>query len=142
VIQRKSRYSGAQAAAPAGAAAASRLRKVKRASDRSRVTIPLLQAAEADQEAQRRLERAERAEERNGAPPFDGDPRLTLYVVDRIVWFAHWMDELSLNRLPPKTKRSRAELTAKLRAEFPEDLIDLAWTRLARRGAPVLARVG
>jgi hypothetical protein len=141
VIQRKSRYVGAQAAAPSGAAAASRARNVKRASNRARVTIPLMQAAEADKEAQRQLERAERAQERAGAAPFDGDTRLTLYVVDRIVWFAHWMDELSLNRLPPKTKRSRADISDKLSAEFPEDLVKLAWTRLARRAAPVLERI-
>jgi hypothetical protein len=136
MIQRKARY-----AQPSTAAAANRTRQTKRASDRSRVTIPLLNAAAAEKEAQRQLERAERAEERAGAPPFDGDARLTLYVVDRIIWFAHWMDDVSLNRLPPAKKRSRDEITALLRAEFPEDLIDLAWTRFARRKAPVLKRV-
>jgi hypothetical protein len=141
VIQRKTRYAGTSTAAVSAGAAASRARSVKRASDRARVTIPLMQAADADKEAQRKIERAERAQERDGAPAFDGDPRLTLYVVDRIVWFAHWMDHVSLNRVPPAKPRSRAEITEKLRAEFPEDLIELAWTRLARRDAPVLERV-
>jgi hypothetical protein len=138
MLQRRSRYPGAK---PAPTQAASRARQIKRASDRSRVTIPLLQDAAADKEAQRKLEREERAQERVGAPAFDGDPRLTLYVVDRIIWFAHWMDEVSLNRLPPGKKRSRAEITALLQSEFPDDLIALAWKRLDRRVAPVLDRI-
>jgi hypothetical protein len=142
MMQKRSRYAGSQAAPATARQAADRTQRVRRANDRSRVTIPLFQAAEADKEAQRLIEREERAQERAGAPPFDGDARLTLYVVDRIVWLAHWMDHLSLNQLPPKTKRSRAEITALLRKEFPEDLIALAWTRLARRAAPVLKRVG
>jgi hypothetical protein len=138
MLQKRSRYAGTK---PAPGLAANRARQVKRASDRSRTTIPLFQAAEAEKEAQRRIERAERASERAGGPAFDGDPRLTLYVVDRIIWLAHWMDELSLNRLPPAKKRSRAEITAALQAEFPDDLIALAWRRLARRDAPVLDRI-
>lgn len=142
MLQRKSRYAASRTPAKAVAASqASRTRSIRRASDRSRVTIPLLQAFEAEKEAQRRLEREERAQERAGAPPFDGDPRLTLYVVDRIVWLAHWMDEVSLNRLPPAKKRARAEIASVLRNEFAEDLIALAWTRLARRDAPVLERI-
>jgi hypothetical protein len=139
MLQKRSRYARSTPG-PAGTATA-RARQVRRASERSRITIPLLQAAAADREAQRRLERAERAEERAGAPAFDGDPRLTLHVVDRIIWLAHRMDDVSLNRLPPPGKRSRAEITALLCAEFPEDLIELAWARLARRDAPVLERV-
>ena len=137
MVRKKVRYAGT----PSTSAVASRERAVRRASDRSRTTIPLLQEAAADKEAQRQLERAERAQERAGAAAFDGDPRLTLYVVDRIIWFAHWMDRVSMNQIPPKTKRSRAEIDAALRAEFPEDLIALAWTRLARRDAPVLEKV-
>jgi hypothetical protein len=138
MLQKRSRYAGSK---PAPTPAANRARQVKRASDRSRTTIPLFHAAEAEKEAQRQFERAERAAERTGTPAYDGDARLTLFVVDRIIWLAHWMDELSLNRLPPARKRSRAEITAALRDEFPEDLIELAWTRLARREAPVLMRV-
>jgi hypothetical protein len=141
MIQNKVRYAGTTTAAANVAAAASRARATRRAGDRSRVTIPLLEAATADREAQRKLERAERAQERAGAAAFDGDPRLTLFVVDRIIWLAHWIDRVSLNQLPPKAKRSRAEIDAVLRAEFPEDLIALAWTRLARREAPVLDKV-
>lgn len=138
MLQKRSRYAGSK---PAPTPAAKRARQVKRASDRSLKTIPLFHAAEAEKEAQRQLERAERAAERAGAPPYDGDPRLTLFVVDRIVLLAHWMDELALNRLPPARKRSRAEITAALQDEFPDDLIALAWTRLARREAPVLMRI-
>jgi hypothetical protein len=139
MLQKRSRYISTK---PTSAQAATRARQTKRASDRTRVTIPLLLEAAADKEAQRRLEREERAQERAGAPAFDGDPRLTLYVVDRIVWLAHWMDEVSLNRLPPgKKKRSREEITALLQSEFPDDLIALAWKRLARRAAPVLDRI-
>jgi hypothetical protein len=138
MIQKRSRYAGSKAAPTQ---AADRARQIRRASDRSRVTIPLLQAAAADKEAQRRLERAERAQERAGAAAFDGDPRLTLYVVDRIVWFAHWMDEVSLNRIPRAKKRTREEITALLQAEFPDDLVALAWKRLDRRDAPVLDRI-
>jgi hypothetical protein len=138
MLQKRSRYAGPK---PASTQAATRARQTKRASDRSRVTIPLLLEAAADKEAQRKVEREERAQERAGAPAFDGDPRLTLYVVDRIVWLAHWMDEVSLNRLPGKKKRSREEITALLQSEFPDDLIALAWKRLARRAAPVLDRI-
>jgi hypothetical protein len=138
MLQKRSRYISTK---PTSAQAATRARQTKRASDRTRVTIPLLLEAAADKEAQRRLEREERAQERAGAPPFDGDPRLTLYVVDRIVWLAHWMDEVSLNRLPGNKKRSREEITALLQSEFPDDLIALAWKRLARRAAPVLDRI-
>ena len=105
MLQKRSRYAGSSAK-PSSAAAASRARSTRRAIDRSQVTIPLLQEAAADKEAQRQLERAERAQERAGAPAFDGDPALTLYVVDKIVWLAHWMDEVSLNRIPPAKKRS------------------------------------
>ena len=138
MLQKRSRYAGAK---PASTQAANRARQTKRASDRSRITIPLLQEAAADKEAQRKLEREERALERAGAPAFDGDPRLTLYVVDRIVWLAHWMDEVSLNRLPPAKTRKREEITALLQDEFPDDLVALAWKRLARRDAPVLERI-
>jgi hypothetical protein len=140
MIQNRLRRAGAPTVKP-GIPAANRARAVRRARDRSNVTIPLLNAAEADKDSQRRLEREERAQERAGAAPFDGDPRLTLFVVDRIIWFAHWMDQVTLNRIPPKTKRPRSEIDTLLRAEFPEDLIALAWTRLARRGAPVLERI-
>jgi hypothetical protein len=136
MIKKKVRY-----VEPAQAEKADRARRVQNASDRSRITIPLLNAAEAEKQAQRQIEREERAQERAGAPAFDGDARLTLYVVDRIIWFAHWVDHVSLNRLPPAKPRSRDEITALLRDEFPEDLIDLAWARLARRNAPVLARI-
>lgn len=138
MLQRRLRNAGP---GPVSAQAATRARQIKRASGRARITIPLLQAAAADKEAQRKLERAERAQERAGAAAFDGDPRLTLYVVDRIIWLAHWMDQVSMNQLPPKGKRSRADIDAALRAEFPDDLIALAWTRLARRDAPVLEKV-
>jgi hypothetical protein len=136
MIQKKARY-----VEPAQAENADRARRVQSASDRSRITIPLLNAAEAEKQAQRQIEREERAQERAGASAFDDDARLTLYVVDRIIWFAHWMDHVSLNRLPPAKPRSRDDITALLRDEFPEDLIDLAWARLARRNAPVLARI-
>jgi len=138
MIQKRSRYNGSK---PAPTLAANRARQIRRASDRSRVTIPLLQAAAADKEAQRRIEREERAQERAGAGAFDGDPRLTLHVVDRIIWFAHWMDEVSLNRIPPAKKRPREEITTLLQNEFPDDLVALAWTRLMRRNAPVLDRI-
>jgi hypothetical protein len=138
MIQKKSRYAGSK---PAPVLAADRARQIRRASDRSRIPIPLLQAAADDKEAQRKLEREERAQERAGAPALDGDPRLTLYVVDRIVWLAHWMDEVSLNRIPPTKKRTREEITAALQSEFADDLIALAWKRLERRDAPVLDRV-
>jgi hypothetical protein len=141
MMQKRSRYEGSRAGLASAKQAASRARSVKRASDRSRTTIPLLTAAAADREAQRKLERAERAQERAGAAAFDGDPRLTLYVVDRIISLAHWTDKLSMNQLPPKLKRSRAEIDAALHDEFPEDLIALAWTRLARRDAPVLEKI-
>lgn len=141
MLQKKSRYAGSSGK-PSSAAAASRARSTRRAIDRSEVTIPLLQQATADKEAQRNLERAERAQERAGAPSFDGDPALTLYVVDKIVWLAHWMDEVSLNRIPPVKKRSRKDITALLQKEFPEELVALAWKRLERRNAPVLDRIG
>ena len=138
MLQKRSRFAGTK---PESTHAASRARQIKRASDRSRITIPLLNAAAADKEAQRRFEREERAQERAGASAFDGDPRLTLYVVDRIIALAHWTDELSLNRIPPAKKRTREEITALLQDEFPDDLIALAWKRLARRRAPVQERV-
>jgi hypothetical protein len=117
--------------------------RVQGAIARARVTIPLGNIAQAEKEAQRQLERAERAQlrERPDDETLDGDPRLTLYVVDRIIWLAHWMDRVSLNQLPPKGKRTRAEITDLCREEHPEDLIELAWVRLARRNAPVLERV-
>jgi hypothetical protein len=141
MMQKRSRYEGSQAAQASAQQVADRTRRVQRASDRSRITIPLLNAAKAEKQAQRQIERNERAQERAGAPAFDGDARLTLYVVDRIIWFAHWMDYVSLNRLPPSKPRSRDEITALLREEFPDDLVALAWTRLERRNAPVMARV-
>jgi hypothetical protein len=131
-------------AVPRGAAQDKRRQeRVRGAISRARTTIPLQDAARAEKEAQRQLERAEHAHRRaaNGDGAFDNDPRLTLYVVDRIIWLAHWMDRVSLNQLPPKAKRTRAEITALCREEHPDDLIDLAWTRLERRGAPVLTRV-
>jgi hypothetical protein len=137
MLQKRSRFAGTKPESTQ----ANRARQIKRASDRSRITIPLLNAAAADKEAQRKFEREERAQERAGSPAFDGDPRLTLYVVDRIIWLAHWMDEVSLNRIPPTKKRTREEITALLQDEFPDDLIALAWKRLARRNAPVLERI-
>jgi hypothetical protein len=51
------------------------------------------------------------------------------------------MDRVSLTRLPPESKRTRAEITELCREEHPAELIELAWARLARRRAPVLERV-
>jgi hypothetical protein len=117
--------------------------RVEGAIARARVTIPLGIAAQAEKEAQRQIERDERAQlrARPDDATLDSDPRLTLYVVDRIIWLAHWMDRVSLNQLPPKGKRTRAEITELCREEHPDDLIELAWTRLARRHAPVLERI-
>lgn len=116
--------------------------RVQAAIARARITIPLENVASAEKEEQRRIERTELAQRRERPDKaIDSDPRLTLYVVDRIIWLAHWMDRVSLNRLPPNSKRMRAEITDLCREEHPADLIELAWDRLARRGAPVLERV-
>jgi len=117
--------------------------RVQDAIARARVTIPLGKIAQDEKEAQRQIERAERAQlrEQPDDETLDNDPRLTLYVVDRIIWLAHWMERVSLNQLPPKGKRTRAEITELCREEHPDDLIELAWARLARRKAPVLERV-
>lgn len=110
---------------------------------RARVTTPWGDVARVEKQEQRQIERAERAHrrERPGDDTLGTDPRLTLYVIDRIIWLAHWMDRVSLNRLPPKCKRMRAEITDLCREDHPADLIELAWDRLARRRAPVLDRV-
>lgn len=142
MIMKRQTYPGHQ---PAGAAQDKRRHdRVQGAIARARVTIPLGNAAQAEKEAQRQIERAERAQarERPDDDTIDSDPRLTLYVVDRIIWLAHWMDRISLNQLPPKGKRrTRAEITDLCREEHPDDLIELAWSRLARRQAPVLERI-
>jgi hypothetical protein len=110
----------------------------------ARVTILWQRVPRAERQEQRQIERAERAHrrERPSDETLDTDPRLTLHVVDRIIWLAHWMDRVSFKRLPPKCKRMRAEITDLCREEHPADLIELAWDRLARRRAQVLERVG
>lgn len=141
MIMKRQTYAGHRPTGPAQ----DKLRqdRVQGAIARARVTIPLGDAAQAEKEAQRQIERAERAQLRDHPDDdtLDSDPRLTLYVVDRIVWLAHWMDRVSLNQLPPKGKRTRAEITELCRAEHPDDLIELAWARLTRRQAPVLKRI-
>ena len=141
MIMKRQTYAGHQQAGPAQDKR--RHDRVQGAIARARVTIPLGNAAQAEKEAQRQIERDERARlrERPNDDTLDSDPRLTLYVVDRIIWLAHWMDRVSLNQLPPKGKRTRAEITDLCREEHPDDLIELAWTRLTRRQAPVLERV-
>jgi hypothetical protein len=117
--------------------------RIQAAMARARVTIPWHDVAGAEKQEQRQIERAERAyrRARPGDGTLDTDPRLTLHVVDRIIWLAHWMDRVSLNRLPPQCKRMRAEIIDLCRDEHAADLIDLAWARLAPRRAPVLERV-
>jgi hypothetical protein len=141
LMMKRQTYAGHK---PPGAAQdRQRQQRVQGAIERARVTLPLTNIAQAEKEAQRQIERAERAQvrERPDDDSLDSDPRLTLYVVDRIIWLAHWMDRVSLNRLPPKAKRTRAEITDLCRPEHPDELIELAWTRLARRQAPVLDRI-
>jgi hypothetical protein len=134
---------------PAGAAgrgpAPDRRRRdrIQAAVPRAGGAIPWRNVATAERQEQRQIERAERARRRAqpGDGSFDTDPRLTVHVVDRIIWLAHWMDRVSLKRLPPECKRMRAEIIDLCRDEHPADLIELAWARLARRRAPVLERV-